>query len=247
MASSAAALVVAGADGRVAELGRGDREHAAAGAPVGQRAGGLEPQQQLEREPGRLVRARAERLAGLDDHVDRARVAVGGAHGGRTRSAPLAAGDVDRWVVRAPARRSSRCPGSPRWRPRRTSRRRPRGRPAGSAARPARRRGRTRPRRTARSRSSTPAGASVSSSASTGSASRRATGRSSGSRPALQPERRPAVQRAPLALARGRGAPTPRRPRRPRRSSIPEAIRACGGAGGRGPPHARAARAAGWR
>ena len=68
-----------------AEPGGGDRQHAAAAAPVGERAVRLELEQQLEAQPRRVVRAGPERLAGVDHHVD-ARPRAARSHGGRTRS-----------------------------------------------------------------------------------------------------------------------------------------------------------------
>ena len=76
---------------RPAELRRRDRQHAAAAAPVGERARGRELGQQLERQPGGGVRAGPERLArGRSRRPARRRAA--GSHGGRTRSGA----DVDR-------------------------------------------------------------------------------------------------------------------------------------------------------
>ena len=56
--------------GRPAEPRGGDREHAGAAAPVGERARGLELEQQLQAQPGRVVRAGAEGLARVDHEVD---------------------------------------------------------------------------------------------------------------------------------------------------------------------------------
>ena len=79
-------LAVAAGDRRPAELGRGDPEHAAAGAPVGDRAGGLagllQLDQQREAEPGRRMAAGAEGAARVDHDVDQPvlRVPPGRAH-----------------------------------------------------------------------------------------------------------------------------------------------------------------------
>ena len=84
-ASIAGALVVVAVDRVPAELGGGDREHAGAGAEVGQRA--ARPRRppparaELEAEAGGRVGAGAEGAAGVDDEVDRAlaRLLPGGA------------------------------------------------------------------------------------------------------------------------------------------------------------------------
>ena len=133
-------------NGSVAQARGRDGQHAGAAAPVGERAARLEVQQELEAQPRRVVRARAEGRAGLDHEVDaaprRAR-----SHGGRTRTAPAAAARVDGTVERLPALRPvlvgqlGRGHGHER-----VARRGPQ-LAARRAARPARRRARTRRRR----------------------------------------------------------------------------------------------------
>ena len=77
--------MVVAADRVPAELRGGDREHAGAGAEVGERAAGLarrlQLEQELEAEAGGRVGAGAEGAAGVDDDVDRAlaRLLPGGA------------------------------------------------------------------------------------------------------------------------------------------------------------------------
>ena len=65
-------LVVDAGDRPEAELRRGDRQDAGAAADVHDRTLRVELAEQLEAEPRRVVRARAEGLARVDDHVDRA-------------------------------------------------------------------------------------------------------------------------------------------------------------------------------
>ena len=65
-------IEVAGEHRRPAELRRRDREHAAAAAPVGEGAVRRQLRQQLERQAGRRVRARPERLPRVDHDVQRA-------------------------------------------------------------------------------------------------------------------------------------------------------------------------------
>ena len=136
-----------------------------------------------------MVRAGAERLAGVDHDVDRRRRPSGASHGGRTRSRrKRQLTSTGRWNA---FQRSRPVVGDlASWRRRRARRRRRRAGRAAPAARRARRRSRTRPRPSPSSRSSRPPGASSSSSASTASASARAT------RTASRIKRAPAVTAA---------------------------------------------------
>ena len=119
----------------IPEPRRRDRQHAAARAPVRQRAARVELEQQLEAEPRRVVRARPERLAGVDDEVDRPSPRPAPPP---TAAAPAAAGSARR---RRPAG-ATPSSGRPSRRGPPRSRRRPARRPpppaarAGPAARP---------------------------------------------------------------------------------------------------------------
>ena len=169
-----------------------------AAAPVGQRAGRLELGEQLQRQPRGRVRAGAERLAGLDDDVERARARLG-SHGGRTRAPARPSTSSGRCQSRQRSSQpsgssvvetsTSASPAAARRSPQR-----------GQLAR-ARRRSRTRRCRRPASRSSRPPGASSISSASTSSglvARRR--GRPAGSR-RHQQARGPPVLLEPARLA----------------------------------------------
>ena len=148
--------------------------------------------QQLERQPRARVRAGAERLPGIDHHVERARPLR------RPRRAHAQRPDVERPVPVAPVRAVGDLGG-------RDVDQRAAGRPPAArrcrAARRARRRARTRPCPSSTSRSSSPPGTSSSSSASTGSACARATRTASRIMRAPPPPSRP-----PRAAARSRSA-----------------------------------------
>ena len=145
VASTEARLPVAREHRVPAEPRRGDREHAAAAAPVGERAGRLELEQQLEAQPRGVVRAGAE---GLPGSITRSMPSPAAArsHGGRTRSRrkrqPTSTG---RWKA---FQRSDQSSGTSEVETSTSaSPAAARRSPAARAARPARRRARTRPRR----------------------------------------------------------------------------------------------------
>ena len=128
--STDAGLDVAGEHRRPAELRGGNGQHAAAAAPVGQRARRLELREQLQRQARGGVRAGPERLPRLDDHVQRARRAAA-----PTAAARAARPHVDRRVERAPG--STSRPAARWWRRRPARRRPPRARRRSAGSSPA--------------------------------------------------------------------------------------------------------------
>ena len=145
IASSPSGITSTAVDRAEAQPRGGDREDAAARAPVAQRAAGVELEQQLQAQLRRRMRARAEQRARVDHDLERVGVA-GGRLPRRPDPQPAPRGrDLDRLQVLVPAplpagrRRRSASRRSAR-------RRRARGRRRARAAPRAARRPRTRPR-----------------------------------------------------------------------------------------------------